>query len=166
MVEFADHPPYSGTGARFSRLLKEKMSGSTDGIDTVIVRPGEVGINRSDRMLGRGRISLKTLELARQRFGGGSIMIGEITDYDPYSGPSVGVQFKIFSTSDASLLTSVSDRWNAASPEVLKAVRRFYRRNRGRDECRFGPNMFLTSPRYFLVFVADRIVNTHLFPGA
>ena len=166
IVEFADHPPYSGTGMRFSRVLKEKISESTDQTDVVIVDPGDIAMRRSDRTLQRGRIALKTLEITRRRFGGDTLLIGEITHYDPYSGPSVGIHLKAFSTANAEMLESLSERWNSASPALRKPIRRYYQRNRARDECRFGPNMFLTSPRYFLLFVADQIVRDHLLPAS
>ena len=162
ILHFADEPPYCGTGRQLARLLGDKISTVTAGADAIVVSPRAVGLADVSRTLRRGRIPLQTLQRARKKYHADTILIGQITDFDPYADPAVALNLKVFQTADAALVAGVSRRWSAASPEVKKQVKEYYRRCRSREECRFGPNMFLTSPRYFLIFVADRIARAHL----
>lgn len=158
IVEFADKPPYSEEGNRLTGLVHEKILQAGADVDPLIVKPAEIGISSVSELLRRGAIPLDVFRKAAKDCNADAIMIGEMTHYNPYSDPSVGVRLKVFNVADGTLIASVTDRWNAASPEVREAINEYYQDYRDRSECRFGPNLMTTSPRYFLFFVAHQIV--------
>ncbi len=162
IVQFADQPPYSNEGDRFTKLLAEKILQEGADVDPVIVKPGEIGMESVTKLLRRGAIPVDVLRKAAKQCNADAIMIGKITHFNPYSDPSVGLNLKVFNVGDATLISSVTDRWNAASPEVRDGIHEYYDDYRDRSECRFGPNLMTTSPRYFLFFVAHTVVREKL----
>ncbi len=65
---------------------------------------------------------------------------------------------KVIETARGTVAYEVSDVWNAAESRVRQDISDYYRDNIGEDDCRFGPDMFLISPRYYMHFVAAQVV--------
>ena len=55
------------------------------------------------------------------------------------------------------LAFELTQRWHAGEGHVRKQIDDYYRRNYGKDDCRMGPELFVTSPHYFLRFVSDQV---------
>lgn len=166
IVEFADKREYEDMGERCARQVAETLSDVTTNVDTVVVSPGDIDMDDAGTALERGRISLDALRAASERYRGEALMLGEVTQFSPYSDFSMGMRVKIFSTSDATLDTSVSQKWSSDDPQFREHVEEYYERRRNSAECRFGPDLFLTSPRKFTTVVADKLVRDHILVGA
>lgn len=162
LVEFAEPRECKEMGQRCTRQLAENISDMTTNVDPVVVTPDQINMSDPATALERGRISLDTLRMASERYGGQAVMLGEITQFSPYASLSAGVRIKIFSTSDASLETSVSENYSADDPQFRSYVKDYYERRSDSEACRFGPHLLLTSPRYFTLVVTDNIVREHI----
>jgi hypothetical protein len=64
---------------------------------------------------------------------------------------------KMMEVASGNVIYSLSREWDGASDAVYKEVKAYYDANRDRDEFRWGPNMFVTSPKYFMLFVAHAV---------
>ncbi|GAG22479.1 unnamed protein product, partial [marine sediment metagenome] len=66
---------------------------------------------------------------------------------------------KVLDTATGEILYEMSEGWDTARRQARDEIDSYYRRNYGKDDCRFGPNLFVIAPRYFLRFVADRVAD-------
>ncbi len=87
-----------------------------------------------------------------------ALIVGSLDGIDPYRPPSLQLSLKLVDTKSGTVAYEVSDVWNAAERRVRADITDYYQRNIGQDDCRFGPDMFLISPLYYMRFVADQVV--------
>jgi len=85
IVEFADKREYEDMGERCARQVAEKLSDVTTNVDTVVVSPDAINMDDAGTALERGRISLDALRAASERYRGEALMLGEVTQFSPYS---------------------------------------------------------------------------------
>lgn len=162
IVEFADQVPYRGVGTQFASILGDTTSDMTGTVDAIVVGKSDLGMDSPSTILNRGRMPLDLLKKARDRFDADALLIGEMTSFDPYSDPAVSTRGKLFDVGNGVVIDEFSNRWDATDEDVKDAVQEYYDANRGRDSMEFGPNVYLTSPRYFLHFVAHQIARDHV----
>jgi hypothetical protein len=103
-----------------------------------------------------GQMPLEVLVAARRRHQAGVVVVGSLGAVHPYRPLSVTISLKAVDTSGGQVLAALTDEWNAGDRSVRADVESYYLANQEREECRFGPELFLNSPRYFLRFVADQ----------
>ncbi len=160
VVEFVDRTAHSGTAEGFTRALRDRLAERVAGTDVVVV-PSDVmgpGLDPFEA----GAISVDALVRARTTYMADALVIGAVYAHNPYYPPSVHVSVKVLDTASAAVLFELTQEWDSGREDVREAIDAYYRQNIGSDDCRFGPDLFLISPRYFLGFVAgtvaDRIV--------
>jgi len=156
VVEFSDRTRYSShdyTG-ELTRALAENLTAWTSDTDVVVVSRKD--ISAADPFVS-GRMPLDVLVRARNDYLADAVVIGTLSEIDPYRPVSATVSLKIVETAEGRVLFSLAERWDAAEHEVRQQIDAYYRRNADAQDCRFGPDIFLNSPRYFLRFVADQM---------
>jgi hypothetical protein len=157
IVEFANNSPYPDKAEQFTQALREKMVERTDGTDVVVVP--RAAVFGDDDPFVSGRISIDALTRVRRDYLADAVIIGALDAIDPYRPPSLHLSLKLVETARGTVPYEVSDGWDAASGQVRSDIEAYYQRNIGKDDCRFGPDMFLISPRYYMRFVADQVVS-------
>lgn len=155
IVEFFDKSRYSGTAEQFTQALRDKLAERVTATDVIVV-PQSMVAAASDPFA-EGTIAIEALVKARSDYMADALIIGSVDAHHPYYPPSVHVSLKVIDTATAEVLFEVAEGWNAGHEYVCRAIDAYYRRNIGSDDCRFGPDLFLVSPRYFLKFVAATV---------
>jgi hypothetical protein len=155
IVEFYNRTPYAHPAEQFTEQLRDKLTEWTTSTDVIVV-PKEDLPNLGDPFVG-GSIPLDVIVDIRTEHLADAVIIGSVDEHNPYQNPSVHITLKVIDTGTAAFPYGLSEGWDAGDKEVREAIESYYRRNHGKDDCRFGPELFRTSPRYFLRFVADRI---------
>ena len=154
IVEFYNRTPYEQP-ARFAEQLREKLAHWTTATDVVLIRQEDLP-GLEDPFRG-GRIPLGALVAARERYLADAVILGSVDEHSPYWKPSVHISLKVVDTATAAIPFELSDGWDANRQTDRELIDSYYRRNRDCDDCRFGPELFVTSPSYFLRFVADSV---------
>ena len=162
VLQFEDRSRYSGTGDEFTNLLAQEMARLTISTDVVVIPRSALPKMSGRDPLAEGCIPLKVLTDVRERYRVQALVLGSLDDHNPYWKPFAHISVKIMDTGDAKVLCEFSDRWDAGCPRDEREIRAFYRRNRERDECRFGPDLFTISPRYFLMYVSNSVAHRML----
>jgi len=155
IVEFRDRSPYSGTAEMFSNLLKQELADQTVGADFTVI-PRSALPDMEDPFDG-GKIPLQVLVRVRKAYLADGLIVGCVDDHNPYFKPFVNLSLKVVDTASGATRCELSQGWDAARQDVYSRIEQYYRRNYGRDDCRFGPELFVISPRHFLKFVADQV---------
>jgi len=154
VVEFYNRTPYSRPAQEFTELLREKLAAWTASTDVVVVPRSSLPA-LGDPFVG-GRIPLDVLVGLREKYLADAVVIGSVDQHSPYWKPSVHITLKVIDTATAQFPCELSEGWDAAEEGVRAEIDEYYRSNYGKDDCRFGPELFVVSPHYFLRFVADR----------
>jgi len=154
IVEFYNRTPYTEPARQFTNALQEKLAARVASTD-VIVLPRSALPTLGDPFVA-GRFPLDALVSIRERFLADAVIIGSIDQHSPYWKPSVHFTLKVIDTATAQFPCALTEEWDAATEKVRDEIDRYYASNYGSDDCRFGPDVFVTSPSRFLTFVADR----------
>jgi len=154
IVEFFNRTPYNEPAQQFTEQLRDKLSAWTASTDVVVI-PRSALPTLGDPFI-TGRIPLDVLVTLRQQYLADAVVIGSVDEHNPYWKPSVHITLKVIDTATGQFPYELAQGWDAAQDTVRREIDDYYRRNYGSDDCRFGPELFVTSPRYFLRFVADR----------
>jgi hypothetical protein len=157
VVEFYDRTPYRTAGEHLTVQLAEKLANWTTATDFVIV-PQSALPGLSDPFA-EGKIPLDVLVRLRRQYLADAAILGSVDDHNPYWKPSVHLTLKVIDTATATFPCELSETWDATDNQVAARIQAYYRRNRGSADCRYGPEVFVTSPSYFLRFVADDLAN-------
>ncbi len=157
VIEFYDHTGYGSHGyaEALSRAVAEKLSEWTVSTDVVFV-PAE-SLNSTDDPFVSGSMPLSALVQCRRQWRAEVAVVGALQQVRPYRQPAAHVALKVLDTAEGTLLYEQSEGWDAADSAVRAQIDDYCTIYRRETDCRFGPELFLNSPRYFLRFVADRI---------
>ncbi|MGD2175583.1 MAG: hypothetical protein PVJ27_09285 [Candidatus Brocadiaceae bacterium] len=157
VIEFHDGSRYSSYGyaGDFSRALAQKLAEWTTGTDVVIL-PREA-LDAREEPFFTGTMPLNCLVQVRKQCHAEAAIVGNLDEIDPYRMPSAHVSLKVLDTASGAVLFEVSETWDASERSTCREIEAYHDKNRESDECRFGTDLFLNSPRYFLRFVADRV---------
>ena len=155
VVEFYNRTPYGQPAQLFTQQLREKLAEWTTSTDVVVIDQASLP-GLEDPFRG-GRIPLSALVAARERYLADALIIGSVDAHNPYWKPSVHISLKMVDTATAAMPVELSEGWDANRQSDREQIESYYRRNRDYDDCRFGPELFVTSPSYFLRFVADSV---------
>jgi hypothetical protein len=154
IVEFYNRTPYTEPALQFTDALREKLAARAASTDVIVIPRS--ALPALGDPFAAGRIPLEVLVSIRERFLADAVIIGSIDQHNPYWKPSVHFTLKVIDTATAQFPYELSGEWDAAEERVRNEIDRYYSTNYGSDDCRFGPDLFVTSPSYFLKFVADR----------
>jgi hypothetical protein len=154
IVEFFNRTAYEEPARQFAAALREKLAERTLSTDVVLI-PRSALPSMGDPFVA-GRLPLEVLVQVRNKYLADAVIIGSVDQHNPYWKPSVHITLKVIDTATARFPFELSEGWDAGEARVRDEIEDYYRRNYGEDDCRFGPELFVLSPRYFLRFVADR----------
>ena len=154
VVEFYDRTPYTGTGEKFTEALREKLAERTTTSDVVIVPRSAL---HGDDPFTTGRIPVNDLVRLRRQYMADAVVLGCVDSHNPYRPLSVHLSMKVIDTATGTVRFELADGWDAGSQRVRAEIEDYYARNYGKDDCRWGPDVFLISPLYYFRFVADRV---------
>jgi hypothetical protein len=157
VLEFADRGTYPGRAEQFTQALREKLAERTEGTDVIVV-PCAAVFGDEDPFT-TGRIPVDALTRVRHDYLADALIVGSVDVINPYRPPSLQLNLKLIETAQGTVAYEVNNVWNAADSPVRAAIEAYYQRNIGKDDCRFGPDIFLLSPRYYMRFVADQVVS-------
>ncbi|KPK66193.1 MAG: hypothetical protein AMK73_00885 [Planctomycetes bacterium SM23_32] len=155
VVEFYNRTQHARAAEELPALLSEKLAEWTVGTDMVLVARSALP-ELGDPFV-EGRIPVGVLVKIRRQHLADAIVIGSVEEFNPYWQPSVTICLKVIDTASAEFPFELSQSWHAGEQQTQEQIADYYRRNRERDDCRFGPDLFATSPGHFLRFVADRV---------
>ncbi len=155
IVEFYNRTPYGRSAEQFAGQLREKLAEWTTSTDVQVVARSSVP-DLGDPFVS-GTMPVAALVDLRRRHRADAVILGSIDDHNPYPKPWVHISLKVIDTANAETPFQMSESWNANHQAVRDEIDSYYRRNYGQDDCRFGPDLFVIAPTYFLRFVADRI---------
>lgn len=158
IIRMRDDSRHPGTGSQIADLLAGELSRLTTATEVVVAGAAVLQGDGETESFLRGRVPLDALVEARRRYGADAVLVGCVRRFHPYWKPSIGLQLKLIDTANGRVQWRLSCEWNAGNPAVQDEIERYCKANRGRDECRFGPDLFVVSPRYFLLFVANSAV--------
>jgi hypothetical protein len=157
IVQFVNRTPHSGTGQTFTEALRMRLAERTRGTDVIVIPPSALSLGEDPFV--DGRVPLSALVRMRKEHLVDAVVIGAVESHDPYRPPAVHLSLKVVDTARGQVMFEMSDGWDGATRRVQDMIEGYYRSNIGRDDCRFGPNIFLISPSYYLGFVADRVAD-------
>ena len=155
VIEFQNRTPYSGEAEKFSRLFGGEFGRLTSATDVVVVPKQEFSELVGREPMTEGRLPLSVLTSARERYQADAVVIGSVDSYNPYWKVSLQVSMKVIDTASGEVPYQFSDEWDSGARHVQREIKRYYERNRERDECKYGPYLFEQSGRYFMIFVAN-----------
>lgn len=153
LVEFYNRTTYRDVGRHVTNALRQALAEKTEGTDFIVV-PLQSLPQLGDPFQG-GRISLKALVTAREDYMADALVVGSVERYNPYQDLSVHLNVKLISTGRATVLAQFADTWATDSEATRRGIKEYYECHRTAPQGRFGPDLFLVSPRHFLQFVAD-----------
>ncbi len=159
VIEFFDESAYKAHGysMELARALAGSLGRRTTSTDVFAVSRESLGC--TENPFETGKMPLDVLVGGRSRHMAELAVVGYIDRIDPYRMPSVGVAVKVLDTGSGRVLFSLSDDWDAANRRIQHEIETYCRRYSESADCRYGPELFYNSPRYFLRFVADDLAD-------
>jgi hypothetical protein len=154
VVEFFDHSRYTGTAEQFTAALKDQLADVTTGSDFIVIKRS--ALRGFEDPFTSGKLPVVSLAEARREYKADAVVIGTIDDHNPYPKPSIAISVKMIETAEATVVCEFSETWDANTARIERDIGVYYKENYGADDCRFGPDVFLISPRYFLKYAARR----------
>jgi len=109
----------------------------------------ETGIFRHDR-LARLRETLKA----------DAVLLGSVTQYQPYPHMGIGVHVKLIDLSDGGLVWAVQQVWDSSDKALEKRLKEFFRSQMRSGYEPMKWQLAVVSPKHFRRFVAYEIVQT------
>ncbi len=157
IAEFRNRTQYASATEEFAAVLREKLSQRAASTDVIVIPACDLP-ELGDPFTG-GRVPVSVLARIRREYLADALVIGSVDEHNPYWKPSVHLSVKVIDTGTGEVPFELSQSWDAGEQQARGAIDEYYRRNYGSDDCRFGPQLFVTSPHYFLRFVADRVAD-------
>jgi len=158
VVEFDNRSPYREAAAQFTEALRDKLAERTTGTDVIVV-PRAAVFGEEDPFVS-GRISVDSLLRVRRDYLADALVVGSVDEHSPYRPPSIHLSLKLVETARGTVPFEISGGWDASDLHVRRDIADYYRSHLGSDDCRFGPDIFLISPRYYMRFVADQVAES------
>ena len=159
IVEFSDHSGYGRYGRDFSTALREKLARWTVGTDVIHVPATDLAMTESPTT--EGRIPFEAIAEVCRKYRADAMVIGTLDDFHPYTPKlSAHVTLKVVDTANGRLAPyAISRGWDTARISTQKDIESYYRSNFGKGDREFelGPDVFTVAPRYFILYIADRV---------
>jgi hypothetical protein len=130
----------------------------------VVVAPPDALAVPSQRLHDYGRFDeAEVLELAR-RFQADAVLLGALTQYQPYIPPRIGVSLQLINPAEAAVAVSVNGLWDSREKALAEEAQAFHMKlMRPCDKTGFG-DVVLSSPQLYQRFVCHQIVQVLLGP--
>ncbi len=155
MSSDSSHPQISTdvTEALFLALQKKQIFGLT-----VVSRQDPSW--RSLQMDRQSHYNLEQLLATRKALKCDAILIGTITEYQPYPHLAIGLRMKLIDLKDGDLLWGLEQVWDAADKATERRIRSYLQREMRSDSAALSQQLVAVSSLKFVKFVAYEVAET------
>lgn len=158
LLELDNHSAYSSistdiTEALFVALQKKQIFGLT-----IIARddPAWTGLEEEPYSLE----ALKKLQVMRQTLNCDGLLLGTITEYQPYPRMTIGLRLKLIDLTDGQLLWGLEQVWDTADHSVEKRIEQYFENELRSGETSLRQELAVVSALKFSKFVAYEVAGT------
>lgn len=89
-----------------------------------------------------------------------ALLVGTVTQYEPYPHMTVGLRLRLLDLSDGQLLWAVEQVWDSADKTMQHTVKNYYRNQIFLGEGSLREQMTIVSPLKFIGFIAYEVAET------
>lgn len=127
-----------------------------------VVRPTltDAALKADGGPLSSGRIPVSTIIELGRRYGVDAVLFGTISQYRPYTPPSLAMGASLIDVHTGKVLWSVTDFVDATDSRTSVSIDHWFDENAAEDGMVFDREIVTTSPRWFARFASERVANT------
>ncbi|MBS1258677.1 MAG: hypothetical protein MAG551_01739 [Candidatus Scalindua arabica] len=108
----------------------------------------------------RGLIRAETIVEAKKRYKVEAIIFGQITQYQPYEPPILGIKIGMFSTKSGNIMWSADAIFDSSQASVIKLLKSYHKKQYQRKQSLYDWNLILLSMKRYSQFAAHYIIAT------
>ena len=152
----------SGHGAP-ARLVSDALGDSIAKLRRFqVVRPrsDDASLKSDSGPIGSGKIPVSTIIELGRRYGVDAVLFGEISQFRPYTPPSLGIGASLIDVHTGKVLWSVTDFVDASDAQTSVSMRLWFEEKAATDDTVYDERLVSTSPRWFARFATDRLAST------
>lgn len=159
LVDHSNYPQVSGdiTNALYQELQKKQVFGLT-AINQKDPRWKSLQLNVDSEF------TIHQLDAIQKQLHCNAILVGTITEYQPYPHMSIGLRLKLVDVSDGRLLWALEQIWDSADKTTETRIEKYFKNQMGRKSAGLRQELVSVSSLKFTKFVAYEVAKT-LQPG-
>lgn len=104
--------------------------------------------------------AMKQLVVLRQTLRSNGLLVGTITQYQPYPHMVIGLRLKLLDLTDGQLIWGVEQIWDSTDKTIQKRIQRYYRRQATSANASLHQELTVISSLNFSKFVAYEVAST------
>lgn len=104
--------------------------------------------------------TLEQLLAIRKALKSDAVMLGTVTEYQPYPHMAIGLRLKLIDLNDGQLLWALEQIWNSADRTTEYRIKKYFRRQLHSGFAPLKENLVVVSPVEFIRFVAYETAET------
>ncbi len=108
----------------------------------------------------RGLIRAETIVEAKKRYKVEAIIFGQITQYQPYEPPILGIKIGMFSAKSGNIMWSADAIFDSSQASVIKLLKSYHKKQYQRKQSLYDWNLIMLSMKRYSQFVAYHIIKT------
>jgi hypothetical protein len=89
-----------------------------------------------------------------------ALLVGTVTQYEPYPHMTVGLRLRLLDVSDGQLLWAVEQVWDSADKTMQRTIKKYYQSQMLLGEESLSEQMTVISPLKFIGFIAYEVAET------
>jgi len=110
--------------------------------------------------LDRSSYSMEEMKEMRQKLHADAVIVGTVTEYNPYPRLLVGLNVRMLDLRSAKLVWGMEQMWDSTDKDVERRMRSFYGNKMRTGYAPMEWQLLITSPRAFHKFVAWEVCET------
>lgn len=158
VIELENYSPHPQISADFTEAISQALA-KRHLFGLEVIYHADAVYNRLQ--LGQSEaFDLDRLAEIRKALKADAILVGSVTQYQPYPRMSVGIRIKLIDLRDGALLWAVQQVWDSSDKALAARMKRFFRT---RMRAGYEPlkwELAIVSPRHFRNFVVYEIAAT------
>lgn len=103
---------------------------------------------------------LEQLLATRKALGNNAILVGTLTNYQPYPHMTIGLRLKLIDLNDGQLLWALEQVWDTADKATENRIKKYFERQKRPGFAPLGGQLALLSSINFVKFVAYEVAET------
>jgi hypothetical protein len=104
--------------------------------------------------------AMKQLVALRQTLRSNGLLVGTITQYQPYPHMVIGLRLKLLDLTDGQLIWGVEQIWDSTDKTIQKRIQRYYRQQATSANASLHQELTVISSLNFSKFVAYEVAST------
>ncbi|MGE5297115.1 MAG: hypothetical protein ACM3VT_20010 [Solirubrobacterales bacterium] len=104
--------------------------------------------------------AMKQLVVLRETLRSNGLLVGTITQYQPYPHMVIGLRLKLLDLTDGQLIWGVEQVWDSTDKGVQKRIQKYNRQQSGSGNASLNEELTIVSSLNFCKFVAYEVANT------